>query len=157
LSPNLLSETYAAGYLCLHVIVLCSVPSAIMVVTSCLLIGLMTIAVKAFPQPQAAQPASPPPATPAAAKAISAADLGFLSGVVRFQKLLTEGGKGEKLLSGDNLKKQIVFPFSPPAKTDTTPQGGFTVAANTGNFPILTGLSISTTLGFVEPCGINTP
>jgi hypothetical protein len=157
LSPNLLSETYAAGYLCLHVIVLCSVPSAIMVVTSCLLIGLMTIAVKAFPQPQAAQPASPPPATPAAAKAISAADLGFLSGVVRFQKLLTEGGKGEKLLSGDNLKKQIVFPFSPPAKTDTTPQGGFTVAANTGNFPILTGLSISTTLGLVEPCGINTP
>jgi hypothetical protein len=28
---------------------------------------------------------------------------------------------------------------------------------NIGNFPILTGLGISTTVGFLNPCGINTP
>jgi len=130
-------------------------------ITQFITAGLMTIAVQALPQPQAAQPtasSAAAPAAPAATKAaINAADLASLAAVPRFKKLLTEGGEGVKLLSGDDLKKQVVFPFSPPAKTDATPKGGVTVAANLATFPILTGLGISTTLGFVEPCGINTP
>jgi hypothetical protein len=128
-----------------------------MITPTCLLLSLMAIAIHAFPQPQASQLAAPSVAAPIATKAVSASDLGFLSAVARFQRLLTEDGEGEKLLTGEDLKKQIVFPFSPPAETDATPDGGVTVAANIGNFPILTGLGISTTLGFVEPCGINTP
>jgi hypothetical protein len=128
-----------------------------MVAITYLHIGLMTIAVQGLPQLPAAQPAAPSAAAPAITKAVSAANLFFLSGLGRFQKLLTEDGEGETLLTGDGLKKQIVFPFSPPATTDITPKGGISVAANMGSFPILTGLGISTTLGFVEPCGINTP
>jgi hypothetical protein len=127
-------------------------------ITQFLVAGLMTVAVQALPQPQAAQPTASSAAAPAATKkAISAAELASLAAIPRFQKLLTEGGEGKTLLTGDDLKKQIVFPFSPPARTDASPKGGVAVSANIGSFPILTGLGISTTLGFVEPCGINTP
>jgi hypothetical protein len=73
--------------------------------------------------------------------------------IKRFQRLLTQG---ETLLTGEALKKLTVFSFN-----DATPapnaKGGATKAANIETFPILTGLGISTTLGFLEACGINTP
>ncbi|KAH8710253.1 RmlC-like cupin domain-containing protein [Phaeosphaeriaceae sp. PMI808] len=73
--------------------------------------------------------------------------------IERFRRLLVEG---ETLLSGDALKKLIVFAFT-PAFPAPNAKGGATKAANIETFPILTGLGISTTLGFLEPCGINTP
>jgi hypothetical protein len=127
-------------------------------ITQFLVAGFMTVAVQALPQPQAAQSLASSAAAPAATKNADAkaVNLASLSAIPRFQALLTEGGEGKKLLSGDDLKKQIVFPFTPPA-TPSAAKGGVAVAANIGTFPILTGLGISTTLGFVEPCGINTP
>ncbi|KAJ4366503.1 hypothetical protein N0V95_000169 [Ascochyta clinopodiicola] len=70
--------------------------------------------------------------------------------IKRFQRLLTQG---EKLLTGEDLKKLTVFSFN----NGTNSTGGVTKAANIDTFPILTGLGISTTLGFLSPCGINTP
>jgi hypothetical protein len=92
--------------------------------------------------------------------------------IKRFQRLLT--AKGQELLSGDALRNLIVFNFNgaTPAKGAL---GGATKAAvsffsseslahdadslkqNIETFPILTGLGISTTLGFLSACGINTP
>ena len=73
--------------------------------------------------------------------------------IKRFQRLLTKDGA---LLTGDALKKLIVFSFN-----DATPapnaEGGATKSANIETFPILTDLGISTTVAFLEPCGINTP
>jgi hypothetical protein len=130
-------------------------------ITQALVAGLMTFgAVKALPQPQAAQPsASPSPAPPAAPPAADDNVQLFRdlfsapTAIKRFQRLLV---KGETLLTGDALKKLTVFSFNNavPAPNAT---GGATKAANIETFPILTGLGISTTLGFLEPCGINTP
>jgi hypothetical protein len=128
-----------------------------MVAITYLFAGLMTIAVQALPSPQGTQPSVSSIATPAKTRGVGAVDLVSLSAVGRFQKLLTKAGRGKKLITGDDLNKQIVFSFSPPLRTDSTPKGGVAVAANIGNFPILTGLGISATLGLMEPCGINTP
>jgi hypothetical protein len=91
--------------------------------------------------------------------------------VQKFQSLLV---KGDSLLTGDALRKLVVFPFT-DAKPAPGANGGATKAAvshipllihlfptnipsqNVETFPILSGLGISTTLGFLEPCGINTP
>jgi hypothetical protein len=51
-----------------------------------------------------------------------------VSATARFKKLLTEGGAGQTLLTGDALKKEIVFPFKPKANS-TTAKGGVAVAA----------------------------
>lgn len=73
--------------------------------------------------------------------------------IKRFQRLLTQGST---LLTGDALKALVVFSFN-----NATPapgaKGGATKSANIETFPILTDLGISTTLAFLEPCGINTP
>jgi hypothetical protein len=92
--------------------------------------GLMTVAVQALPQPQAAQPTASSVAAPAATKNADAkaVNLASLSAIPRFQALLTENGEGKKLLTGDELKKQIVFPFTPPA-TPSAAKGGVAVAA----------------------------
>ncbi|OAK94739.1 RmlC-like cupin [Phaeosphaeriaceae sp. SRC1lsM3a] len=132
-------------------------------ITQFIVAGLMTAAVQALPQPQAGTPAPPAPA----ASDKDAADqakaklfqtlLTVPTAVKRFQTLITQKVNGEtKLLEGDDLKKQIVFPFTPPPVANQT-AGGAAVAANIDSFPILTGLGISTTLGFLQPCGINTP
>ncbi|KAF3031957.1 hypothetical protein E8E12_002779 [Didymella heteroderae] len=73
--------------------------------------------------------------------------------VERFQRLLVQGGV---LLTGPTLKALTVFNFNGAAPAPHA-KGGATKAANIETFPILTGLGISTTLGFLEPCGINTP
>lgn len=74
--------------------------------------------------------------------------------IKRFQKLLTNDG--EKLLGEEEIKKQTVFDFN-NAQPAPNAKGGATKAANIDTFPILTDLGISTTLGFLNPCGMNTP
>lgn len=135
-------------------------------ITQFIVAGLLTAAVQALPQPQAAAPAPPTaPAPPASDKDAADQKKAELfeklftapTAVKRIGTLLTQKVNGEtKLLEGDDLKKQIVFPFSPPPVQNQT-AGGAAVAANIDSFPILTGLGISTTLGFLQPCGINTP
>lgn len=73
--------------------------------------------------------------------------------IKRFQRLLVQGST---LLTGDALRTLTVFSFNNAAPAPGA-KGGATKAANIETFPILTGLGISTTLGFLEPCGINTP
>jgi hypothetical protein len=104
-------------------------------ITQVLVAGLMTIAVQALPQPQAAASSATTAAPPAATqdpKAIAMQLFGKLftapTAVKRFQTLLTKDAKGETLLTGDELKKQIVFPFTPKANTSTA-KGGVAVAA----------------------------
>ncbi|MCJ1280426.1 hypothetical protein MMC21_008254 [Puttea exsequens] len=52
----------------------------------------------------------------------------------------------------------FVFDFSkPPPNSSTTGKGGHTVRADRESFPPLVGTSVSMTLGFLGPCGFNTP
>ncbi|KAF2195518.1 spherulin-1B precursor [Zopfia rhizophila CBS 207.26] len=74
--------------------------------------------------------------------------------IKRFQRLLTAAG--EKLLSAEELKKLVVFDFN-NAQPNPGAKGGATKSANIETFPILTDLGISTTLGFLDACGMNTP
>jgi hypothetical protein len=73
--------------------------------------------------------------------------------IKRFQRLLVQG---DTLLTGPALKALTVFDFN-NAKPAANATGGALSAANIDTFPILTDLGISTTLGFLAPCGINTP
>ncbi len=61
-----------------------------------------------------------------------------------------------KILNNDG---EFVFDFlNPPSTTSvTTGKGGHTVAANRGVFPALVGNGIAMTIGFLGPCGLNTP
>ncbi|KAH8689233.1 RmlC-like cupin domain-containing protein [Phaeosphaeriaceae sp. PMI808] len=121
-------------------------------ITQAIVAGLMTLgAVQALPQ--AVQPSATP--TPSAdSNAQLFRDLFTApTAIKRFQRLLV---KGETLLTGEALKKFTVFSFN-DAKPAPNAKGGATKAANIETFPILTGLGISTTLGFLEPCSINTP
>ncbi|KAG9206621.1 hypothetical protein G6514_003458 [Epicoccum nigrum] len=76
-----------------------------------------------------------------------------LSTVERFQRLLVQG---QTLLTGDALRALTVFSFN-----NATPapgaKGGALISANIETFPILADLGISTTVAFLNPCGINTP
>ncbi|KAH9869178.1 hypothetical protein IAQ61_006383 [Plenodomus lingam] len=102
--------------------------------------------------PQAATP--PSSSSPPEDVALLARDLRAAPTVVkRFQRLLTQGGA---LITGEALKKATTFVFH-----DATPspkaKGGATKSANVDTFPILTGLGLTTTMAFIEPCGINAP
>jgi hypothetical protein len=74
--------------------------------------------------------------------------------IKRFQRLLTQG---QTLLTGDALRKLVVFTFDRNTPPPVGAKGGVAVSANIETFPILTDLGISTTVGFLGPCGINTP
>lgn len=74
----------------------------------------------------------------------------------RFKLLLTKDGKGEELLPPAELEKVIIFDFTKDVDAGNG-KGGALKAAQINNFPILTDLGISTTLGFLGPCGLNTP
>lgn len=73
--------------------------------------------------------------------------------IKRFQRLLTQGST---LLTGDALRALTVFSFNNAVPAPGA-KGGATKSANIETFPILTNLGISTTVAFLEPCGINTP
>lgn len=122
---------------------------------------LVVVAVAAFGSVHALPQSLTPSSTPSAPAAPAPTDQTQLfrdlftapTVVERFQRLLTQG---EALLTGDELKKLTVFSFN-NAEAAPNSKGGATKAANIDSFPILTGLGISTTLGFLAPCGINTP
>lgn len=105
-------------------------------ITQVLVAGLLTLAVQARPQPQAAQPSVTPtlaavPAPSAAAPAPSQDDKDKLAALLltapsalqRFKRLLTSGGA---LLTGDALKKLVVFDFNAAKPTG---DGGRVIAA----------------------------
>ncbi|KAF3010900.1 hypothetical protein E8E13_009822 [Curvularia kusanoi] len=73
--------------------------------------------------------------------------------VKRFQRLLVQG---TSLLTGDALRALTVFSFN-NATPNPGAKGGALKSANIETFPILTDLGISTTVAFLNPCGINTP
>ncbi|KAJ6488087.1 RmlC-like cupin domain-containing protein [Mycena vulgaris] len=52
---------------------------------------------------------------------------------------------------------QFVFDFFNPLSGVTTGQAGHTVAASSSNFPAVVGNGIAMTVGFLGPCGMNTP
>jgi hypothetical protein len=138
-------------------------------ITNTLIAALAFGAVNAYPQSAsssatvatttpAATPAPAPPATSEEEKK-KAADLfrdllTAPTAVKRFQRLLT--AQGESLLPADVLQNLTVFNFN-GAKPAVNATGGALRAANIETFPILTGLGISTTMGFLNACGINTP
>lgn len=102
-------------------------------ITQFIAAGLLTVAVQALPQ--AGAPAAPAPAaTDKDAADQAKADLfqrllTVPTAVKRFQTLITKKVDGQfQLLQGEELKKQIVFPFSPPPVANQT-AGGAAVAA----------------------------
>jgi hypothetical protein len=116
-------------------------------ITKIIVASLAVGAVQALPQRLGARQAS-------SASDIAASLLTAPTAVQRFQRLLTQGeGDNIELKSADELRKVTVFPF----KKNNNTQGGNAVASNAGNFPILIDLGISTTVGFMNPCGINSP
>lgn len=50
-----------------------------------------------------------------------------------------------------------VFDFSDPSAGETIGDGGHTVAAHRGTFPGVVGNGVAMTVGFIAPCGLNTP
>ncbi|KAF2007681.1 RmlC-like cupin [Amniculicola lignicola CBS 123094] len=104
----------------------------------------------ATPAPSASPPAAPPVDNTALIKDLLTAP----SAIKRYQRLLTVGG--QTLLPAEELKKVVVFDFN-GAKPAPNAKGGAAKAANIESFPILTDLGISTTMGFLDACGMNTP
>jgi hypothetical protein len=120
------------------------------------LIAALACAVSAAPAPQpTATDAAPAPPAPTASSQVELfRDLFTAPTVVqRFKRLLVQG---DELKTGEELKKLTVFDFNGAVPAPGA-QGGATKAANIETFPILTELGISTTLGFLNKCGINTP
>ena len=77
-----------------------------------------------------------------------------VTNVQRFNRLLTVDGAGDELLSGDELQQRVVFNFN--AAPDQGEGGRFKLA-NVNAFPILTQQGISTAVGFLKPCSMNSP
>ncbi|KAF2102255.1 RmlC-like cupin [Rhizodiscina lignyota] len=118
-----------------------------------LLAALAATAVQAAPQMKPAGPAAAAPAPNANADLLK--ELALTSTAVeRFQTLLV-GDDGE-LLEGEALRARTVFDFKKAAKPNPGAKGGATAGADVSSFPILKDLGISTTLGFLDACGMNT-
>ncbi|KAF1930361.1 RmlC-like cupin [Didymella exigua CBS 183.55] len=109
--------------------------------------------VNALPQSMPSSTNTPAPPAPTDQAALFRDLFTAPTAIKRFQRLLVQG---DALLAGPALKALTVFDFN-GATPAPGAEGGATKAANIETFPILTGLDISTTLGFLEPCGINTP
>ncbi|KAF3031689.1 hypothetical protein E8E12_000578 [Didymella heteroderae] len=73
--------------------------------------------------------------------------------IKRFQRLLVQDGS---LRTGEDLRNLIVFDFKGGQPANGA-LGGITKAASAESYPFSTGLDISLTAVFLEPCGINTP
>jgi hypothetical protein len=114
-------------------------------------------------EPTTAPPSPAPPAPPAPPAATTPNNTELFrdlfsapTSIKRFQRLLTTGGGAPELLSAEKLKPLIAFDFN-NAKPATGAKGGATKSANIDTFPILIGQEISTTVGFLGPCGLNSP
>ncbi|KAF1809222.1 RmlC-like cupin [Eremomyces bilateralis CBS 781.70] len=73
--------------------------------------------------------------------------------VDRFKQLVTRDGK---LLPEDELRSVVSFDFNTPLPAPEG-KGGAVNLANTKNWPILAESGLAVTVGFLGPCGINTP
>ncbi|KAI6829371.1 hypothetical protein KC340_g8922 [Hortaea werneckii] len=58
------------------------------------------------------------------------------------------------MLAADDFKYDFL---APPPNAVTTGQGGHTVRSDSRVFPALIGTGVSMTIGFIGPCGFNTP
>ncbi|KAL8878130.1 MAG: hypothetical protein Q9198_004000 [Flavoplaca austrocitrina] len=77
------------------------------------------------------------------------------STVDRFNSLLLDEEKS--ILPAEKLRTRTVFDFNSASWTDTYAGSGSIITADLAKFPILTGLGVSVALGFLGPCGLNTP
>jgi len=130
-------------------------------ITKVAIASLALGAVQALPQSQGYQSVPAASATSVAPPAATASQDALFddlftapTAIKRFQRLLTQG---QTLFTGDALRKMVVFTFDSNTPPPAGAKGGVAVSANIETFPILTDLGISTTVGFLEPCGINTP
>lgn len=58
------------------------------------------------------------------------------------------------MLTAEDFKYDFL---APPSNAVTTGQGGRTVRSDSRVFPALIGTGVSMTVGFIGPCGFNTP
>ncbi|CAK1366940.1 Germin-like protein 4-1 [Cercospora beticola] len=129
-----------------------------------------TAGVTAYPQEQApsntvpviSQPPTPSPVASSAAASASAANVALakealqaVTNVGRFNALLTVDGAGRELLPDDTLRSRLVFDYG--ARANPLGQGGRFILANQNTFPILVNQGISTAVGFLNPCSMNSP
>jgi len=77
-----------------------------------------------------------------------------VTNVDRFNKLLTVNGDGKALLEGETLEDRVVFNFN---KAPAQGKGGRFLLANVKSFPILDKQGLATAVGFLNPCGMNSP
>lgn len=115
-----------------------------------------------FAVPTIEQPPTPSPVNSEAAAAASSANsalakeaLSEVTNVLKFNTLLTVNGDGKELLPADQLQDRLVFDFG--VKAQPLGKGGRFVLANQNTFPILADQGISTAVGFLNPCGMNSP
>ena len=57
----------------------------------------------------------------------------------------------------DSTRSQYVFDFLHPLSGESNGAGGHSVTASVGNFPALVGSGMAMTIGFLGPCGYNSP
>ena len=101
-----------------------------------------------------------PSTSSAANKTISSkspADTSLANNPVAIEQLLLAAKASDRIRLVD---KDASFKFdfeNPPAKTEVSGLGGHTVRADRESFPPLIGTGVSMTLGFLGPCGFNTP
>ena len=87
----------------------------------------------------------------------SPADTSLANNEVAIQKLVLTVKAADRI---EAIQKDASFKFDfdePPEKTKTLGLGGHTVRADRESFPPLIGTGLSMTLGFLGPCGFNTP
>ncbi|KAF1984476.1 RmlC-like cupin [Aulographum hederae CBS 113979] len=126
------------------------------------LAALAAGAATALPQPPTMVSSSMSmPSESAATPPSPAADLSFADLVLqpttvdRFKKIVL--GDDGKVLPQEELAARVIFDFDAQKAAAPGSRGGAVASANVKTFPILTGLDISTTVGFLGPCGLNTP
>lgn len=146
-----------------------------MLYSSLLVVAQLAMLATAVPAPQASATGSAPTASGSAAPAAS--------GNTTMPKPLTDSttvpeAKGPNALAGNKkmiealtlaatekdrislIKNNVDFVYDfndPPKSAITTGKGGHTVKTDREVFPALIGTGVSMTLGFLGPCGFNTP
>ncbi|KAH7105182.1 RmlC-like cupin [Auriculariales sp. MPI-PUGE-AT-0066] len=71
--------------------------------------------------------------------------------------LLKQAGTASDRIALLKDDSDFVFNFLDPAKKAVAGAGGRTVSSNVANFPALFGAGIAMTLGFMQPCSLNSP
>jgi hypothetical protein len=105
-------------------------------ITKVIVAAIALGAVQALPQSQTYQPSAVSSAPPAPTSTPDIFDdlLTAPTAIKRFQRLLVDGA--QKLITGDALRKMIVFPFDPATPPPNGTTGGVTVAAVSHHHPL---------------------